>query len=213
MKNCLIAPLIALGLMLTLNSASADALYHTQGYMYLSPVPEAEYCSAQTRFVLVRFSSVLPSDVTNLLTWFIAVTGAKSGSHPGTTRIASDGRTIIFEMTKDFSSGELATVTLNPGLRAGASGTVLPYQYRFMISTYLPEAGTITARGDNPPNQSRTNAFDNLASTKWVDLIVPNGSSNSSWIQYLYPGSETHVVNQYALTSASDSPELSLIHI
>ena len=207
MKNCLIAPLIALGLMLTLNSASADALYHTQGYMYLSPVPEAEYCSAQTRFVLVRFSSVLPSDVTNLLTWFIAVTGAKSGNHPGTTRIASDGRTVIFEMTKDFSSGELATVTLNPGLRAGASGTVLPYQYRFMISTYLPEAGTITARGDNPPNQSRTNAFDNLASTKWVDLIVPNGSSNSSWIQYLYPGSETHVVNQYALTSASDSPE------
>ena len=43
--------------------------------------------------------------------------------------------------------------------------------------------------------------------TKWVDLVVPNGSANYSWIQYLYPGSETHVVNQYAITSASDSPE------
>ena len=199
------AALTALGLMLTLVSARAD--YHAQGYGYLSPAPEAEYCSAQTRFVLVRFGNVLPSDVTNLLTSFITVTGASSGSHPGTTHVASDGKTVIFTMSKDFTANEVATVVLNPGLRAGAGGTVWPYQYRFVISTHLPDPGTITARGDNPPNGSKTNAFDNLIGTKWVDLVVPNGSANYSWIQYLYPGTETHVVNQYALTSALDSPE------
>jgi hypothetical protein len=205
MTSRLKASLTVLGLMLALSSARAD--YHAQGYMYLSPVPEAEYCSAQTRFVLVRFDNVLPSDVTNLLTSFITVTGASSGNHSGTTHIASDGRTVIFTMSVDFRVNELVTVALNPGLRVGAGGTVSPYQYRFVISTHLPDPGTITARGDNPPTGSKENAFDSIASTKWVDLVVPNGSSNYSWIQYLYPGSETHVVNQYALTSAGDSPE------
>src|SRR5580765_2064260 len=48
-------------------TASRDA-----GYLYLSPVPEAPYVSPQTRYVLVRFKSVLPADVTNLLTGFIS---------------------------------------------------------------------------------------------------------------------------------------------
>jgi len=54
---------------------------------------------------------------------------------------------------------------------------VLPYRYQFVISTHLPDPGTITARGDNPPNESKTSAFDNLTGTKWVDLVVPNGSA------------------------------------
>ncbi|HSU57268.1 MAG TPA: aryl-sulfate sulfotransferase [Candidatus Dormibacteraeota bacterium] len=205
MKSRLSALLTLLGLLLATNSARAD--YHAQGYMYLSPVPEAEYCPVQTRFVLVRFSNVLPSDVTNLLTSFLTVTGASSGNHAGSTHVAMDGRTVIYTMSNDFMANEIVTVTLNPGLRAGAGGTVLPYQFRFAISTHLPDAGTITARGDNPPNESRTNAFDNLSGTKWVDLVVPNGSVNFSWLQYLYPGSDSHVVNQYAITSAADFPE------
>lgn len=205
MKSRLTALLTAFGLLLAVLSARAD--YHDQGYRYLSPVPEAEYCSAQTRLVLVRFDSVLLVDVTNLFTSFITVTGANSGNHPGTTHIASDGRTVIFTMSKDFSANELVTVGLNPGLSPGAAGTVLPYQYRFVISTHLPDTGSITARGDNPPTGSKGNAFDGIGGTKWVDLVVPNGSGSYSWIQYLYPGSETRVVNQYALTSAGDSPE------
>ena len=130
MKRRLNAPLTALGLMLALSSAHAD--YHAQGYMYLSPVPEAEYCSAQTRFVLVRFSDIPPSDVTNLLTSFLTVTGASSGNHFGTTHIASVGRTVIFTMSVDFRVNELVTVALNPGLRVGAGGTVSPFQYRFV---------------------------------------------------------------------------------
>ena len=207
MKCLLQAPLTTLGLLLAVLTARADSAYHTQGYMYLSPLPEAEYCSAQTRFVLVRFNNVSLSDVTNLFTSFLTVRGSASGTHAGTTHIASDGRTVIFTMSSDFAGNELVTVGLNPGLRSGAAGTVWPYQYRFTISTHLPDPGTITARGDNPPNESKTNAFDNLVGTKWVDSVVPNGSANYSWIQYLYPATETHVVNQYAIISAPDFPE------
>ncbi len=186
LKRHVTVPLTALGLMLASIAAGAD--YHSQGYAYLSPVPDAEYCSAQTRFVLVRFSNVLPSDVTNLITSFITVTGTSSGNHVGSTHLASDGKTVIFTMSNDFIANELVSVTLNPGLRPGAGGTVSPYQYRFVVSTHLPDPGIITARGDSPPTGSKTNAFDGIAATKWVDLVVPNGSSNYSWIQYLYPG-------------------------
>ena len=62
MKSRLTALLTAFGLLLAVLSARAD--YHVQGYRYLSPVPEAEYCSAQTRLVLVRFDSVSMVDVT-----------------------------------------------------------------------------------------------------------------------------------------------------
>ena len=53
--------------------------YRALGYLYLSPMPGAEYVSAQTRFVLVRFKDVSPTAVTNLST-FITVTGASSGT-------------------------------------------------------------------------------------------------------------------------------------
>src|SRR5208282_6490837 len=58
----------------------------------------------------------------------------------------------------------------------------------------------ITARGDNPPTETKYNAFDNNTATKWLDFIVPDGTSNFSWIQYVYPGIESFVVNQYSIS-------------
>src|SRR5260370_38706758 len=70
-----------------------------------------------------------------------------------------------------------------------------------------PQNGTITARGDNPPNETRFQAFDDSLGTKWLDFAVPNGSNNFSWIQYVYPGTESNVVNRYTISSANDAPE------
>ncbi|MCX6875838.1 MAG: aryl-sulfate sulfotransferase [Verrucomicrobia bacterium] len=177
--------------------------YRNLGYLYLSPSPGAEYTSPQTRFVLVRFKDVAPSVVTNLAQ-FIQVTGASSGIHAGLTKIASDNRTVIFQMSADFQANELVTVTLAPQTPTGA---VQPYQYQFVIAHHLPDPPAVTARGENPPDGTKDHAFDGDATTKWVDLVVPNGSANFSWIQYAYPGIETHMVNQYAITSANDAPE------
>ena len=63
--------------------------YRSLGYMYLSPLPAAEYTSPQTRFVLVRFQNVSPNALTNLSS-FIQVTGKLSGPHAGLTKLARD---------------------------------------------------------------------------------------------------------------------------
>ncbi len=107
--------------------------YRALGYMYLSPLPGAEYTSPQTRFVLVRFQNISPAAITNLSS-FVQVTGAQSGAHPGQTKIAGDGRTVSFQMSSDFIAGELATVSLSPGVPPAAGGPVTPYQYQFVIS-------------------------------------------------------------------------------
>ena len=204
MKSKAKISLIAVALLLGANLAWADSgAYRALGYMYLSPLPGAEYTPAATKFVLVRFTSISPSTVTNL-SQFIQVTGASSGIHTGLTKIASDNRTVIFEMSSTFQANELVTVTLTPLM---PSGTIQPYQYQFMISGHMPDPPAVTARGDNPPNETKEKAFDGNSSTKWVDLVVPNGSTGFSWIQYVYPGIETRYVNQYAITSAADFPE------
>ncbi|MHC4657244.1 MAG: aryl-sulfate sulfotransferase, partial [Planctomycetota bacterium] len=132
--------------------------HRDKGYLYLSPVPGAEYVLPQTRFFLVRFEAVSPNDITNLST-FIDVTGAASGAHPGQTKIATDDRTVIFEVSSDFSSGELVTVTLTPTVDPCASGIVEPYQYQFMISGPMPPPPP-------PPLSSRTATNDQLVITE-----------------------------------------------
>jgi len=77
--------------------------HREKGYLYLSPVPGAEYVSPETKYFLVRFEAVSPNDITNLPT-FIDVTGETSGTHPGQTKIATDDRTVIFDVSSGFSS-------------------------------------------------------------------------------------------------------------
>jgi len=207
-------PLVLLsGLLWSNATRAATPDYRNQGYLYLSPLPNAEYTSSQTKFVMVRFQNISPTAVTNL-SQFIQVTGAASGLHSGQTRIAMDGRTVILTLANAFQTYERVTVSLNPQLAPGTPGTVNPYQYQFMISgvmtnlnTGLPTNGVITARGDNPPNETKEKAFDGIVGTKWLDFAVPNGTGNFSWIQYVYPSNMTSIAVQYVITSANDAPE------
>jgi hypothetical protein len=195
-------------LALTMPAGAAVNDYRPLGYMYLSPEPYAEYTSTLTRYVLVRFYNVAPTAITNLST-FITVTGANSGDHAGQTQIASDGRTVIFTMTDAFQNNELVTVSLNPQTASGTNGTLMPYSYRFMVGAAMASglSGVATARGENPPNETAAKAFDGLPNTKWMDFIVPDGSAGFSWLQLMFTGAVTHVVNQYAITSATNAPE------
>jgi hypothetical protein len=177
------------------------------GYLYLSPTPYAEYSSPQTRYVLVRFQDVSPVAITNLADC-ITVTGALSGPHVGQTKIASDGRTMIFTMTTDFQRNEAVTVSLNPGVASGAGGTLQPFQYQFMVSGHLPDgaqsglaglpspagSGAPTAApGTKPAPPSKAAAptpppiirAQGLTASKGVVGIMPNGVSVPSdfpWI-------------------------------
>lgn len=155
--------------------------YRNLGYSYLSPLPAAEYCSPQTRFVLVRFQNIAPTAITNLSA-FIRVSGAQSGAHAGQTKIAGDGRTVVFQMGSDFIQNEIATVSLAPGVPAAAGGPIDPYQYQFVISGHLPGTAPsplavsapppLVANYDAPPVRPL-----DLRASKGVAGIMPNGVS------------------------------------
>jgi hypothetical protein len=151
MKRLLIFVVMTLALLPAVNRVVAQNAPHELGYLYLSPVPGASYVSPQTRDVLVRFENVPPSEVTNLTTSFITVTGAASGPHSGLTHVASDGRTVIFEMGVDFNTNEMVTVTFNPQVALGAGGSVGPYQYQFMIAAPMPGSVPLVARSPKAP--------------------------------------------------------------
>ena len=154
------------------------------GYQYLSPVPQSEYVLPQTRYILVRFETVSPYALTNLST-FITVTGASSGTHSGLTKIASDDKTVIFDMSLDFSSNELVTVSLTP---AFDGATVEPYEYQFMVSRPMPGSVATPAEASGKllsidsipepattvePMPTATAPTKSLAGT----MIMPNGVS------------------------------------
>ena len=158
---------------LVFSSRTLASEYRDKGYLYLSPVPGAEYVSPQTRFFLVRFETVSPNDITNLTT-FVDVTGAASGSHPGQTKIAGDGRTVIFEVSSDFLSDELVTVTLTPTVDPGAPGVVESYQYQFMVSAPMP----LSASASSQPPSSGSAAGEQVVNaqatpeTGWESLTT-----------------------------------------
>ena len=54
---------IFIAAVLVLSSHALALEYHEKGYQYLSPIPEAEYVSPQTRFVLVRFETISPYNI------------------------------------------------------------------------------------------------------------------------------------------------------
>jgi len=180
---------MATGLMVTgLMCVRAD--YRQAGYLYLSPVPGAEYTAPQTRFVLVRFATVTPADVTNLTTTFITVQGASSGSHTGQVSVATDGRTVIYRMTNDFTSKEVVTVSLNPQLRPGATGTLAPYQYQFAIAGPMPGSLSVyttkpveiqgDAQTNDEPQKTETDGDEHvsqLSAAPGRAGIMPNGVS------------------------------------
>jgi hypothetical protein len=163
----------------------SSGAYRTMGYNYLSPVPGAEYCSPQTRFILVRFQTISPAALTNL-GQFIHVTGASSGNHPGSTKIGGDSKTVIFQMSTGFTANELVTVSLNP-LTAGG-GSVQPYQYQFIVSGHLPDVSSFVAPvapPPAPPNSSNTvvhtlavvRTNSGASGAKAMAMTMPNGVS------------------------------------
>lgn len=58
--------------------------------------------------------------------------------------------------------------------------------------------GTITASGENTPNEGKDRAFDGNYSTKWLAF------SSTGWLQYDFAGTSTYAINQYSITSAND---------
>ncbi|MBN2590715.1 MAG: aryl-sulfate sulfotransferase [Sedimentisphaerales bacterium] len=148
--------------------------YRSKGYLYLSPVPGAEYESAGTNFFLIRFVQISPYDIQNLSS-FITVRGGKSGLHSGTAKIASDKETVIFTVNSTFSSNELVTVTLNP-MHNSSKGTVSSYEYQFMTSGAMATSSMFDSQEDNSISlNTSTQGYLPLAAS--FPTVMANGVS------------------------------------
>ena len=101
------------------------------GYQYIDPRPGSEYVAAETR-LLIRFERTSPADLANLSS-FIQVVGEKSGFHTGTTTVATDGRTIVFEPASPFLANEAADVVLSPQGNQAQAEPMESIQYRFYV--------------------------------------------------------------------------------
>ncbi len=101
------------------------------GYQYLDPRPESEYVAPETR-LLIRFEKNAPKDLLNLSS-FIQVVGDESGPHPGTTTVATDGRTIVFQPATPFVADEAVDVSLVPLWSSSEAKLTEPIEYRFYV--------------------------------------------------------------------------------
>jgi hypothetical protein len=83
----------------------------------------------------------------------------------------------------------------------------IPHMYALALLSVHPDdvdrtaeaGGTVTARGQNGTAEGMAKAFDDAASTKWLDF------SPTSWIQYQFAGGAAYVINEYTITSANDT--------
>lgn len=177
MRRALIFGLVALTMFSGSAHVCAQNAPHEAGYRYLSPVPNASYVSALTRYFLVRFEDVDPSQVANLTNGFITVVGDVSGVHSGLAHIASDGRTVIFDTgVPTFVADELVTVTLNPMLNPAAPGSVTAYQYQFSVSSPMPGSLPLVL-AIQPVGQpiGPSNSFSQALITSATNVKVPSG--------------------------------------
>ena len=109
------------------------ALQGAPQYQYLSPRPDALHVSREAT-IIVRLNDYRPKALQNP-TCFITLEGSLSGPLTGVTKIASDGKTIIFQPDQPFASGEKVTVMLHPQLNTMGKESLQPLGYSFEVSS------------------------------------------------------------------------------
>lgn len=174
-------------------------------------------------FVLDGSGSVDPDGTIVSYSWTQNGVLLASGVRP-TVNLPVGTNVIVLNVTDDQGGTGQATVTyiVQPPLFVSVTATPtnstsapLTVQFTGQVNggnlapydTTDDQTGTVTAQGQNPPNETASKVFDNSASTKWLDFANANPSTRSSWIQYQYANSGQYVVTSYTLTSANDAQE------
>ena len=139
------------------------------GYQYVFPGQDSKYIHPNSTIIL-RFENISPQDLENLST-LIKVSGKNSGHHMGTTIIASDNRTIIFESEKSYELGEKVEVTIDPRLSEFSDNNINMFSYEFtvleeeVVTNSIPDERNINFSGQKK------------SATIHSAMIMPNGVS------------------------------------
>jgi hypothetical protein len=143
--------------------------YHSLGYQYLSPAPNAGLVPCETS-VLVRFNDLTPADLTDLSN-LIILRDEQGAIYEGKTKIASDKMTVIFTPHEIFTPGTTVFVSLHPELKGTNLQTVQPLDYQFCIS---PQRHSLPSPFQEESVQETTCAKPAASSQP---MIMPNGVS------------------------------------
>ncbi|MDB5034144.1 MAG: hypothetical protein JWQ98_1385 [Chlorobi bacterium] len=97
----------------------------------------------------------------------ITASGSISGTHTGTTILADDGRTILFQPDRPFADGENVTAELHAGVRTVAGEAVQSHSFSFITS--LKAERTLR----EPMTDELTMAANNISRNGVVPRFLP----------------------------------------
>jgi hypothetical protein len=100
-------------------------------WVYRSPVPGSRLVSPGNTVVMRAAVALDPG------AGVVSVVGAESGAHGGVTRLARDGRTIVFTPARRFAAGERVEVAAS-GFRTRAGLAMPTVRYDFTVSPVAP---------------------------------------------------------------------------
>jgi hypothetical protein len=126
---------LLIGSMATPLTAAAASLQAPR-VRYLSPAPGARLVLPETN-IIVRLDRA-PEPDAMLDPTAIVVLGSRSGTHTGTTRLAEDGRTLLFRPDREFVWGEKVTVRLAQPMLQGAATSPERISFSFTIASAKP---------------------------------------------------------------------------
>ncbi len=165
--------------------------------------------------------SVAPDGTIVSYVWSQSGTVVATGVSPSVTLpIGTNAISLTVTDNQGATGQDVVTLTVLPPLNAtltasptNSPSAPLTVQFTAQASgaTLVPadttddQQGTITAQGQNSPNEVASNAFDNDLSSKWLDFANAYPSTRQSWIQYQYAGGVQRVVTNYTITSGNDA--------
>ena len=106
---------------------------NVDGFMFISPLPGSSLVSRDTNIILRPGGLLDPSTISR--TSALTVRGSLSGTLSGETVLSDDSRTIVFEPSTPFLSGETVTVSTRRGIRTSDGADVEPVTFSFTITT------------------------------------------------------------------------------
>ena len=177
-RKLMIIKFIATSLVLVYTLVASDK----KQYQYISPVPNSKYISPSTS-IIIRFTQISPKDLTNLLS-FIQIHGEVSGIHPGKTKIAKDGKTIIFRPDNNFTLGEEVHVVLSPKSKPSKKCNIEKLTYHFKISSSTIEHQNQPSENFDLNNGSEMKKL-NLKMMTNQPVIMENGVSVPSSFPFI----------------------------
>lgn len=139
------------------------------GFSYLFPRPDSEYLPSNTTIIIRFEQNQFRSDAG--FSGFISVYGSESGLVNGTTKVASDNKTIIFTPEQAFLPGENVSVSIYPNV---ISAPAEPINFEFQI---LEQAANEYHNERSPEEAAiQTNSVQK-STAAGIPMIMPNGVS------------------------------------